>query len=75
MLHIGRDQDHLQGIFRLAHEWMAEAGKDTQWVSFDHPEHGYPLVYNQPNGAYRPDPVQAEVLDVAMDYLDARLKS
>jgi dienelactone hydrolase len=75
MLHVGRDRDHLQGIFRLAHEWMAEAGKDTQWVTFDHPEHGYPFVYNQPDGSYRPDPVQAEALDVVMDYLDARLKA
>ena len=54
ILHIGRDQDHLQGIFKLAHEWMLEAGKDSTWVSFDHPDHGYPLVYRKPDGSYAP---------------------
>jgi dienelactone hydrolase len=44
ILHIGRDHDHLQGIFELAHEWMVEAGKDSTWVSMDHPDHGYPFI-------------------------------
>jgi len=75
ILHLGRDRDHLQGIFQLAHEWMRDAGKDTTWHSFDHPEHGYPFVYTQPDGAYRPDPVQAEAFHLIMEYFDARLKA
>ncbi|HKA42830.1 MAG TPA: hypothetical protein VKF40_12645 [Burkholderiales bacterium] len=75
ILHIGRDQDHLQGIFKLAHEWMQEAGKDSTWVSFDHPEHGYPLVYRKADGSYTPDPVQQQAIDVFMDYFDRRLKT
>lgn len=75
MLHLGRDRDHLQGIFRLAHEWMLEAGKDSTWTSFDHPEHGYPFIYRQPDGAYRPDPVQAEAYDLMMDFFDRKLKA
>ena len=50
ILHIGRERDHLQGIFMLAHEWMVEAGKDSTWVSFDHPSHGYPYIYRKPDG-------------------------
>ena len=53
ILHIGRDQDHLQGIFKLAHEWMLEAGKDSTWVSFDHPDHGYPLSTGKPTARTR----------------------
>lgn len=73
ILHLGRDRDHLQGIFRLAHEWMREAGKDSEWKSFDHPDHGYPFIYRGPDGAYRPDPIQAEAFDLVMDYFDERL--
>jgi dienelactone hydrolase len=75
ILHVGRDQDHLQGIFQLCHEWMREAGKDSTWVSFDHPDHGYPYIYNQPDGSFAPDPVQRQAFEVIMDYFDGRLKS
>ncbi|MGQ0751792.1 MAG: alpha/beta hydrolase family protein [Betaproteobacteria bacterium] len=74
ILHVGREQDHLQGIFKLAHEWMLEAGKDSQWANFDHPDHGFPYMYVQPDGAFRPDPVQRGAFDLIMQYFDARLK-
>jgi dienelactone hydrolase len=75
ILHIGRKRDHLQGIFELAHEWMREAGKDTTWASFDHPDHGYPFIYRRPNGSYRPDAVQKKAFDRFMRFFDERLKS
>jgi dienelactone hydrolase len=75
ILHIGRDKDHLQGIFKLAHEWMMEARKDTAWVSFDHPDHGFPFIYGQPDGSYRPDPVQQQAFDRIMDFFDRHLKA
>ena len=75
ILHIGRDRDHLQGIFELAHEWMVEAGKDSTWVSMDHPDHGYPFIYARPDGSFGPDPVQQKAFDAFMDYFDKRLKS
>jgi dienelactone hydrolase len=74
LLHMGRDRDHLQGIFRLAHEWMLEAGKDSAWVSHDHPEHGYPFIYRQADGSYRPDPLQQRAFDFFMDFFDNRLR-
>jgi dienelactone hydrolase len=74
VLHIGRLSDHLQGIFRLAHEWMLEAGKDSTWACFDHPDHGYPFVYRAPDGSYRPDPVQTQAFDLFMNFLDRHLK-
>lgn len=74
ILHIGREKDHLQGIFELAHEWMLEAGKDSTWASFDHPDHGFPYIYAQPDGAFKPDPVQREAFELFMNYFDARLK-
>ena len=74
ILHIGRERDHLYGIFKLAHEWMAEAGKDTTWASFDHPDHGFPFIYRRADGSYRPDPVQQQAFDLFMEYFDRRLK-
>lgn len=74
ILHIGRETDHLQGIFKLAHAWMLEAGKDTTWASFDHPEHGYPFIYRQDDGSHKPDPIQQKAFDVFMEFFDKRLK-
>ena len=75
ILHIGRDHDHLQGIFRLAHEWMVEAGKRSTWVSHHHPDHGYPYIYAREDGSYRPDPVQQRAFDIFMDFFDNHLKA
>ncbi len=74
ILHIGRDPDHLQGIFKLAHEWMTEAGKDSTWVSLDHPVHGYPFMYLGDDGAYEPDPVQRQAFECFMKFFDKHLK-
>jgi dienelactone hydrolase len=74
ILHIGRDHDHLQGIFQLAHEWMLEAGKDSTWVSMDHPDHGYPYLYRKPDGSFSPDAVQRKAFETFMAYFDRHLK-
>ncbi len=73
MLHIGRDSDHLQGIFKLAHEWMVEAGKDSLWASFDHPAHGYPFIERDADGLYNPHPAQQAAFDLFMQYFARRL--
>ena len=74
ILHIGRDRDHLQGIFELAHEWMIEAGKDSKWISMDHPDHGYPYLYREPDGSFKPDATQRKAFDTFMAYFDERLR-
>jgi dienelactone hydrolase len=74
MLHFGRERDHLQGIFRLAHEWMVEAGCDSQWLSMEHPEHGYCLLYPDATGALRPDPVQQQAFERWVAFFDQHLQ-
>jgi hypothetical protein len=74
ILVMGRDKDHLQGIFRLAYEWMHEAGRPVTWRSFDHPVHGYPFVYREKDGSERPDPIQDQAFEVAMQFFDRHLK-
>lgn len=73
-LYLGRDRDHLQGLFRLAYEWMAEAGKDATWMSFDHPVHGYAFHYRKEDGSYAPDAMQQEVFEIWMAFFDKHLK-
>ena len=53
---------------------MREAGKDSTWVSMDHPDHGYPYIYAREDGSFQPDPVQQKAFDTFMAYFDARLK-
>jgi len=73
-LHLGRDQDHLQGVFRTLYDWMAEAGvKDSTWVSADHATHGYGLLYRGEDGSYKPDAMQAKSFDQWMSFFDTHL--
>jgi dienelactone hydrolase len=74
VLIFGRERDHLQGVFKLTHEWMKEAGKDVAWESFDHPVHGYVFIFNQPDGSYKPDDIQRKTFDIVMNYFDQHLK-
>jgi hypothetical protein len=73
ILVMGRDGDHLQGIFRLSYELLDEAGKGAEWVSFDHPLHGYifPLATD---GATSPDHIQVHAIDQVIAYLDRHMK-
>jgi dienelactone hydrolase len=73
-LHLGRDQDHLQGVFRTLYDWMVEAGvKDSTWVSADHATHGYGLLYRSEDGSYKPDAMQAKSFDQWMSFFDTHL--
>ena len=74
ILIFGRETDHQQGIFKLTYEWMKEPGKDVQWVSFDHPTHGYVFIFDQPDGSYKPDEIQQKTFEIFMDYFDKHLK-
>jgi hypothetical protein len=73
ILVMGRDGDHLQGIFRLSYELLDEAGKGAEWVSFDHPLHGYifPLASD---GATSPDHIQVHAIDQVIAFLDRHMK-
>jgi dienelactone hydrolase len=74
LLILGRDTDHLQGIFRLAYEWIAEADKDVTWASFDHPVHGYALLGKNEGHAIEVDEIQEQVFELYMGFFDEHLK-
>lgn len=73
LLVIGRETDHLQGIFRTTYELLEEAGKDVEWVSFDHPVHGFVFPFRGPNGDYEVDEMQEEAIDTIIAFLGRHL--
>jgi dienelactone hydrolase len=70
----GRDRDHHQDIFRLNYELLHEAGKDVQWKSYDDDEHGFIFVKRDPEGVYRPNPVQIQIVKDSIAYFDRYMK-
>lgn len=73
ILVMGREGDHLQGIFRTTYELLKEAGKDVEWVSWDHSLHGYIFPELGDDGSYVVDDVQAAAIDGVISYLDRYL--
>jgi dienelactone hydrolase len=72
---MGREEDHLQGIFRTTYELMKEAGKDVEWVSYDHPMHGYVFPERGTEGEYEVDDVQREAIARLIGFLDRYMKA
>ena len=71
---MGREEDHLQGIFRATYELMKEAGKEVEWVSYDHPMHGYVFPERGVDGEYEVDDVQRDAIARLVAFLDRHLK-
>jgi dienelactone hydrolase len=68
ILMMSREGDELRGIFETAYSWMKEAGRDIEWISHDHPVHGYLIRIPKVNGIYQPDSVQLEAVQQALDF-------
>lgn len=75
MLVMGRDDDHLQGIFRLSYDLLEESGKDATWVSWDHPLHGYIFPVTGADGRADVDDVQERAIDGIIAFLDRHLSA
>ncbi len=70
----GRDRDHNQATFRLNYELLREAGKDVEWKSYEHPEHGFIFVRRNEKGVYEPDPTQVQIVTDSISYFDRHMK-
>ena len=74
LLIVGRDGDHLQGLFMLCHDMLQEAGKDVSWKSYTHPNHGFVMPRRGADGAYNPDEIQLKAIEDVMRFFEKRLK-
>lgn len=70
VLVLGREQDELQGIFRLTYELLREKRADAEWRSWSHDVHGYIYPETGPDGVTDVDDVQRAALEVVVDFLD-----
>jgi hypothetical protein len=70
VLVLGREQDELQGIFRLTYELLAQKRPDAEWRSWSHDVHGYIYPESDADGVVHIDDVQQEALSVIVDFLD-----
>ena len=70
VLVLGRDQDELQGIFRLTYELLAEKRPDAEWRTWSHDVHGYIYPEADERGVPQVDDVQREALEVVVEFLD-----
>jgi dienelactone hydrolase len=71
----GRDDDELQGIFRVSYDLLHEMGKDAIWKSYDHPLHGFIFPVRAVDGVYRPDAVQLQAFADTKAFFDKYLKA
>jgi dipeptidyl aminopeptidase/acylaminoacyl peptidase len=70
VLVLGREQDELQGIFRLTYELLAEKRADAQWRSWSHDIHGYIYPETDAQGVLHIDEVQREALAEIVGFFD-----
>ena len=70
----GRDDDELQGIFRVSYDLLHEMGKDAIWKSYDHDLHGFIYPESEADGAYNPDAVQRQAFADTKAFFDKYLK-
>ncbi|HYL84293.1 MAG TPA: alpha/beta hydrolase fold domain-containing protein [Candidatus Angelobacter sp.] len=70
----GRERDHHQDIFRLNYELLRDAGKNVEWKSYDHDEHGFIFVRRNEKGIYAPDLVQLQIVKDSIAYFDRMMK-
>jgi hypothetical protein len=70
ILVLGREEDELQGIFRLTYELLAEKRADAEWRSWSHPIHGYIYPESDAEGIASVDRVQKEAIAVTVDFFN-----
>lgn len=71
---MGREEDHLQGIFRTTYDLLIEAGRDAEWVSYDHDYHGYIFPIRGDDGDYVLNDVQVDAIEHVIRWLQKRLR-
>ena len=71
---MGRDEDHLQGIFRTSYDLLIEGGKNADWVSFDHDYHGYIFPVRGDDGNYILNEVQKDAVSFVISWLKQKMK-
>ena len=70
----GRNSDELQGIFRVGYDLLQEAGKESEWKTYEHDVHGFVYVQRNDDGVYDPDAVQLDGVKDSIAFFDRYMK-
>ncbi len=65
---MGRDQDELQGIFRVSYDLLSEQKKNVTWKSYDHDLHGFVYPVLGSNNNYIVNEVQEEAINDVISF-------
>ena len=65
---MGRNQDELQGIFRVSYDLLYEQKKEVIWKSYDHDLHGYVYPLLGKDGNYIVNDVQEEAINDVISF-------
>lgn len=74
ILILGREDDHLQGLFRKLYELLQRAGCRVEWASWDHPEHAYQWGPRRTPDGYHPDAIQQATVERVVSFLNEHLQ-
>jgi hypothetical protein len=74
ILVMGRDDDHLQGLFKKLHELLDRSGKEASWATWDHPEHAYQWGPLRLGDGYSPDDVTVATADHVIEFLNRHVR-
>ena len=71
---MGRDDDHLQGLFKKLHELLDRSGKQVSWATWDHPEHAYQWGPQRADEGYAVDDVTVATADHVIGFLNRHVR-
>ncbi|HET7849318.1 MAG TPA: prolyl oligopeptidase family serine peptidase [Pseudolabrys sp.] len=71
----GRNSDELQGIFRVTYDLLHEAGKPSQWETYEHDIHGFVYPVRNADGTFTPDAVQRKAVADVLAFFACYLKA
>lgn len=74
MLVAGRDEDHLQGLFKKLRDMLREDGKAVEWATFSYPDHAYQFGPRRTPDGYKADAVQQATLAAVLAFLDRHVR-
>ena len=71
---MGRNGDHLQGIFMAVFDLLKQSGKDSEWKTYNHDLHGFLFPEKNSNGEYQVNKIQVEAIEDTLIFMDRHLK-
>ena len=71
---MGRNNDHLQGIFKAVYDLLNSSGKDSEWSTYNHDLHGFLFPEKNSKGKYQVDEIQTEAISDTLYYMSKHMK-